>query len=177
MRETGFCMWCHLPFPREGVLGETCNRNVSTFGYIDCAARVVRAADNPPVVQVAGNTSKGIISQATNSTHAGQQTDKPNIKTPNCDKLAASSGLNDYTVIVDFLDWCSSRGVILAQASEHGLVPLAENRRDTVYAHLGVDSTELEKERRALLDEQRQFNTQRKQTFCNLAQGAKHRNT
>jgi hypothetical protein len=74
-------------------------------------------------------------------------------KYPNCAKLSASR--EERLIIERFLDWAEDKGIFL----DEGDGPLLGGDRDRrLYQYFEIDLKELEKERQAILEAQRQLN-------------------
>jgi hypothetical protein len=69
---------------------------------------------------------------------------------PHSDKLADRSG--DHDVIIEFLEFCHSKGIHLSRT---GMDLLSSSEEPLILAFFGVDPKELERERKAMLSEYR----------------------
>lgn len=77
------------------------------------------------------------------------------IKTPQCDKLAAAKEARD--AVIEFLDWARGEGMLLGRYQhldgfrDEMFIPIPTPDDSLVMRFLGIDEQALEVERRALL--------------------------
>lgn len=82
-------------------------------------------------------------------------------RTPQCELL--SEHYDERMSVNRFIEWLEERGIVLCQREpdlrrEFDFVPAAKNADRLFMDYIGIDQVELENERRALLDWQRELN-------------------
>lgn len=70
---------------------------------------------------------------------------------PQSEKLAEAH--EDRIAITEFLEWCTTQGIVLAKPSPHGYTyeAIHGTHDSLIMQYLEVNETELEQERRAML--------------------------
>lgn len=69
---------------------------------------------------------------------------------PECEKLAAVH--DQFTLMMEFLEYINSQGLHLGQWTGHSLEPTNQNHEQIVAGYLGIDMTKVERERAAMLE-------------------------